>query len=347
MQHLRKLFGACVSAMLLSACGGGSAALAPTAARQNLIVAMGPTISAPCFGGCIYVSNSRKFGGKARLLSYPVTAKGEVEPVAEITGSATGLLRDLGMAVDASRRIYTGSFKRNDVLVFAAGASGNVPPVRVIRGSNTLLSFLHGIAVDGGNNIYAANDVTGSVGDILVFAAGANGNAAPIRNIAGSNTKLDFPEAVTLDGSNNVYVTNIGTPSVTVFAAGADGNVSPIQAISGSNTLLNHPEGVAVDGDLNIYVADFYASRISVFGAGANGNVAPVRTIAGSRTKLGNPYGIALDAAGNIYVANNVRYHNYILVFAAGANGNVKPIRTIRGDAGGKNNGNVYGIAVR
>ena len=80
-----------------------------------------------------------------------------------------------------------------------------------------------GVAVDAAGNIYVADHPSKSV---FVYAAGANGNVAPIRVISGSKTTLTYPWGIAVDGRNRIYVTNIATPkSVSIFAADANGDV--------------------------------------------------------------------------------------------------------------------------
>jgi hypothetical protein len=133
---------------------------------------------------------------------------------------------------------------------------------------------------------------------VTVYAAGANGNVAPIQKIKGPRTGLDFPWDVAIDDACNIYVGNVGSPGggegrVTVYAAGANGDAAPIQSITGSNTGLVTASGIAVDSDRNIYVLSTGSAAMLVFAAGANGNVAPIQTIAGEKTRLRFPEGIA------------------------------------------------------
>jgi hypothetical protein len=69
------------------------------------------------------------------------------------------------------------------VLVFAKGATGNVAPVQSISG----IAYPTGVMADSQDHIWVA-DFTGD--SIKEFASNANGNATPLRTIAGSKTTL-------------------------------------------------------------------------------------------------------------------------------------------------------------
>ena len=179
--------------------------------------------------------------------------------------------------------------------------------------------------------LYVAN--TGG-NSITVFAVGATGDAVPTAVIAGSDTRLDSPVAVTLDAAGNIYVANHCANSITVYAPGADGDVAPAAAIVGANTGLSSPSGVALGASGRIYVTnqgDLFGENASVeiFSSGASGNTTPMTRIAGGSTGLIAPAGIALDAAGNIYVPNANASPADITVYGAAADGDVVPTSTI------------------
>ncbi len=234
-----------------------------------------------------------------------------------------------------------------DLTVYGAQANGNVKPIRTISGSKTGLVSSAGIAVDAGKNMYVTNFMNPGEYFVTVYAAGARGNAAPIRTIRGSNTGLHGPRGIALDSTGMTYVVNalVGDWAVNVYAAGANGNIAPIWTISGGNTGLVWSSAVALDTNAEVYVTSNYGcdrghcggtDQVTVYAAGANGNVAPIRTISGSATKLTRPSGIALDANNNIYVVSGTTTKkggtlDSVNVYAAGANGNVAPIRTISG----------------
>jgi sugar lactone lactonase YvrE len=103
--------------------------------------------------GSIYVANAHRQGILARISVYPAGSKGDVSPVAVISGANTGLdNRNLrGIAVDSEGNLYVTSDGRDgqnsSITVFAAGSTGNVKPMALINGDNTGLSAAVGIAI--------------------------------------------------------------------------------------------------------------------------------------------------------------------------------------------------------
>src|SRR5471032_2635482 len=119
--------------------------------------------------------------------------------------------------------------------------------------------------------IYVSN--SGGSGSVTAYALAANGDAAPLQTISGSNTGLSDPQGIAVSGTHKMYVPNHLVDSLTVFAKGAHGNVAPVKTISGSNTGLDRPNGVALDTSLNIYVANNFTTQgqgsVTVYAAGA------------------------------------------------------------------------------
>jgi hypothetical protein len=315
------------AAALLAGCGGaqtGPAALAGSARE-------------PASHGAakyIYVANEIRTNSKwtSSVNIYSTLVDGNVPPLTVIGGSQTQLTQVNGIVVNASGEIYVVDTDTNQIVGFAAGSSGNAAPNVVIGGSNTNLSWPIGLAQDAVGNLYVANCGSDCNGGslppcVLEFAAGSNGDVAPMKNISGSETQLSHANAVALDASGNIYVSNIsGGNSIDVFAPSANGNVAPSRVISGSQTLLDGPLGLAVDQH-GIYTDSDYGSYLERFGLTANGNVPPEAAISGGNTRLSGPDGIAVDSVGTLYATSRQR----ILAYPARAHGNVHPSVKIKG----------------
>jgi sugar lactone lactonase YvrE len=192
--------------------------------------------------GDIYVAKTNI----SAILVYAPSANGDVAPIAGIQGSETGLSGPYGLAVGASGKIYVGNIGNNSVTVYAAGSTGNVAPTQTIAGTRTGLAGPHQLALDSNSKIYVADSYASGKGSLTVYAAGANGNVAPVETIEGSGTQLDGPDGIALDSSNNIYAANAGNNSITVYAAGSYGNVVPIKTITGSKTNLDGPGGIVI-----------------------------------------------------------------------------------------------------
>ena len=216
---------------------------------------------------------------------------------------------------------------------FKAGTTGGTA---VVAAAAAGLSASATVSVTGrvvGKPLYVANTGANS---ITVFAAGATGDAVPTAVIAGSDTRLDSPVAVTLDASGNIYVANfdITVPSITVYAPGASGNAVPKAVITGSATGLCDPFALAVDAAGTLYVANHCANSITVYAPGADGDIAPAAAIVGDNTGLSSPSGVALGASGRIYVTNQGDFFGEnasVEIFSSGASGNVTPLARIAG----------------
>ncbi|MBV8284542.1 MAG: NHL repeat-containing protein [Candidatus Eremiobacteraeota bacterium] len=224
----------------------------------------------------IYVTNNGPLGGGSDSVEiFAPGSNGNVAPSETIAGSSTGLSSPLGVAVDASGKIYVANNGNSSVTVYAALSNGNVAPLDTISGSNTLLASPSGIAVDSQGYIYVANTANNT---IAIFAPGSNGNATPYRTIVGSNTLLAQPFELYIDAGGRLYDANnatsgngnsvavfpiLPTPSPTPSTSPTptptpnpsasptatptpyNPNVPPLQFLFGGNTQLTAPDGVA------------------------------------------------------------------------------------------------------
>jgi sugar lactone lactonase YvrE len=211
--------------------------------------------------GNIYVTDDRGTIGHGSNVDainvYPAGSKDNAKPSSSVAGAETGLHDPYGVAVDATGTIYVANFQggpsmSGSVTSYAPGSTGDAKPRASIVGPDTGLHDPFGIVVDCKGDIYVANYEGGPVeaGSITVYRHDSDGNAKPIRTIAGGNTGLRQPHGIALDPGGNIYVANYtGGPSesgsITVYPAGSNGNVAPGRAIAGPSTGIDHPWGIA------------------------------------------------------------------------------------------------------
>ncbi len=267
------------------------------------------------------------------VTSYAIGAAGNAAPIV----AQTGLCNPTGIALDSNGNIYvTNTGNQNEpsysVTVYPVGTKGNQPPSATISGSSTGLVNPSAIAVDANENIYVANDGSdfGGTVTVTIYPAGSNGNVAPSATISGTNTGLNGPTGIAVDGSGNIYVANRDSNTVTVYPAGSTGNAAPSKTIGGYKTGLNDPSGIAADSNGQIYVTNDGSNSggsdsVTIYAAGSNGNAGPKGVIGGSNTELVSPMGIAVNGSG-IYVANVG--NNTVTLYGVN-NGNVAPSATI------------------
>lgn len=252
---------------------------------------------------------------------------------ASVTGLVTASLA--GVVASAPARTAT-------PLPATTTATASVPtvsavergPVRTVQGPATQLWNPGQVAVAPGGALVVANegDFAGTGGSVTVHAAGASGNVAPQRRIAGPSTGLVQPAGVDVDTSGRIYVADAATETVSVFAAGATGNVAPLQQLRGAGTGLDEPTGLDVEGN-RLAVANRDGDSLTVYAVSGSGTVSttPERTVTGPSTGLDEPVRVALRD-GELTAAT---WDGRVLTYAAGAGGNATPARTLRAHTGG------------
>ena len=194
------------------------------------------------FGPAPYLCVVNRPGSAAANISiYPSLAGGNESPSRRIVGPKTQLLGP--MALTYGPRVpgpawpgllYVTQEAAPRIVAFAVDATGDVAPDHILDGPATNLDDVRGkVAFDRDGNLYVANAHAGDADPaVLVFRAGATGNAAPLRTLSGVRTRLEKLHDIALDGAGNLYVLSQSpdeTVHVLVFATGAAGNVAPVQ----------------------------------------------------------------------------------------------------------------------
>lgn len=307
--------------------------------------------------GNIYVANAGSLIelGVDSVTVYGPGANGYPTPIRTITGPLTQLSSPIGLVVDSSGNVYVlnGFIGTTSITVYAPGATGNVAPIRTIAGSLTGLgSSVPGspMALDGSGNLYVLNLSSSIYGrSVLTFAAGANGNVAPIRAITDTTSTTingNRSTALAVDFAGNVYAgSNNGLFSlpnvVMVFAAGSTGDAAPMKTIT--STSLDDVEAMGVDSSGNIYaLVDLSPSQapdaVLIFAPSASGTSTPIRTVTAAYYGVFQGSTMAVDSAGDVLMTGlngTGALRNAVSVYPASINGSATPSRVIRGGAQG------------
>ena len=251
----------------------------------------------------LYVANLN--GSNILVFEKVSTLNGNQAPSRVLT--STSLATPIDLTVDTSKDLlYVADNSKVAVFTGASTANGSLVAVRTIQLTFTPIAIL----LDQSNDRLFVVNNTGNAVDVFDGASTLNGTVTPNRTLSGTNTQLNQPAGVRIDGAGRLIVSNAGSsPSITIYnnAATITGNVAPTAVISGSNTTLNTPAQLALDSTTNageLYVADPTGGNVSVFSnittLTGNQNIAPSRTISGSATLLTGTgsttaRGVALD----------------------------------------------------
>jgi hypothetical protein len=306
---------ACIEMLALSACGGGSGTAMPLDTPSPFV----PT-------GAVFVANS----ASSTLAWYAAPALGDIAPRNVIAGnSTTGIFGPSFIFADHAGMIWCSNALPGDTNVskYDPNALPNTPPIVQIAGRKTHLGPPEGLSVSAQGELYIANGISNNV---LIFAAGANGDVRPIRKISGKKTHLDNPTGLWLDAAGDIYIANgNGTygGSIVEYAATAKKDATPLRVIEGLDTKLVNPRGITLDSLGQIYVTT--SSSVLVFASDSNGDAPPLRVISGSKTMLGSAGEVVVDGGGDIFVASSGK--NALVEFSAGVTGNVAPVGEIAG----------------
>jgi hypothetical protein len=218
------------------------------------------------------------------------------------------------------------------IIGYPANSSGPVSPTVSITLPALAASDASYVSLtaDSSGYVYVlSNSGPPDMGEVLVFAPGANGMATPVRTLVVPGPVTDLPSTIAVDGTGVIYVATAN--SILVFAPGSDGNAPPIRTIGVNDGGFGCAE-LAVDASGNIVCGFNELGMIQVFSNALTGNGALARTISipASAASGHEIVGLSLDPAGNIYVAATGElmpgFPVSILEFAGGTSGTGAPV---------------------
>jgi sugar lactone lactonase YvrE len=234
------------------------------------------------------------------------------------TGSAARFNIPNDVAVDSSNNVYVAD--TNDCTIRKISPAAAVTTLAGLAspghtngtGSAARFDFPQGVAVDSTGKIYVVDTLESAIRKITPTAvvstfAGLPGTTGYV-DATGTAARFAFPNWLTVDASDNVYVGD--TSNRVVRKITPNGVVSSVltNPANGAGAV----RGVAIDSSGNIYTADLphhtirkitpdgtatiFAGLIDTPGS-ANG--------IGSAARFNLPTGLAVDGAGNVYVGDS------------------------------------------
>ncbi|GCE14481.1 NHL repeat-containing protein [Tengunoibacter tsumagoiensis] len=271
--------------------------------------------------------------------------------------SANSLSGPKGMILDSNGGLYIVDSANNRVLYYTAGSTtatrvyGQNGSFITNLANNGLISANSlnspvGVAVDSSNNLYIAD---GSNNRVLFYPSGSTTatrvygqNGSFITNLANnggiSANSLSLPVSVGVDGSGNVYISDVSNnrmlyyPSTSTTATrvfGQGGNFTTGTANNGGITAssLSQPYEVHIDSSYDVYLVDIGNNRVlfyppnstiatRVFGQGGSFTTGTANNGGISAASLNQPIGSAFYQDGTLYVADS--NNNRVLKFQTG-----------------------------
>jgi hypothetical protein len=178
-------------------------------------------------------------------------ATGATAPTRTITGTDTNSFEDLfGMAVDGAGDVYVTNYNPTDDPAF--------PFARTNPGTSAASKRAHTTGPRAASRLTAhphEANATFEPTEIIEFAAGATGNAMPLKRIGGAATKIVEPFGLALDAVSNLYYADANdgyftesNPAVLleVFPSSATGNAGPAASLTSTSFTFDNAVAVAI-----------------------------------------------------------------------------------------------------
>jgi sugar lactone lactonase YvrE len=181
-----------------------------------------------------------------------------------------------------------------------------------------------GMAADAAGNLYVADQFNHVIrkitpaGVVTTFCGnGTNGHVDGAATVA----QFSSPNAIAVDKSGNVYVTDQGsnliikiTPDGTATTLAGIGASGYVNSSSPLKAAFNNMQGIAVDAAGNVFVADAGNNRIrevntkgSVTTLAGSGYITQVDSTS-TYASFNHPCGLAFNSKGLLYVADNYNH---------------------------------------
>lgn len=239
------------------------------------------------------------------VVVYHKSAKAEDAPLRILEGPRTMLADPHGVAVDSKNQLMFvanyGSVSETKGGQFYTPFLPDQPRTSATQGGTKPLAWaVPGTSSEQGKMVPGTGKYHPP--SISVYRLNADGDAPPLRVIAGPKTQLNWPATLSIDPDRGeVYVANDIGNSIIVFPVAAAGDVAPKRVLQGPKTRIFSPTGVFADlKNQELWVANMGNHSATVYPLSASGDVPPLRVIRSApldkqALMIGNPGAISYD----------------------------------------------------
>jgi sugar lactone lactonase YvrE len=190
-------------------------------------------------------------------------------------------------------------------------------------GATATFGMPSGITRDHVGNLFVTNRTTSTIrkitpdGEVSTFAGASH--TIGTADGTGAGARFETPVGIAIDGSDNLYVTDLSartvrkiTPAAEVTTLAGLADVPGSQDGAGGAARFQNPIGIAVDGSGTVYVSDeldhtirkITAGGVVTTLAGYPGEAGATDAV-GTYARFNFPYGLAATTSGTVYVADH------------------------------------------
>ncbi|MBK8553137.1 MAG: SBBP repeat-containing protein [Ignavibacteria bacterium] len=175
------------------------------------------------------------------------------------------------------------------------------------------------IAVGTSGNVYVTGEYQGSTMDYLTIKYNPlTGDTIWTKKYNGTANLTDYARLLTLDASENIYVTGVtnytGNGDMATVKYNSSGVQQWVKVYAGSGGYLDDPKDIVADQSGNIYIAiasDYsYAGKYGIIKYNSIGDSLWSRIYDFAVPGFETPYAITLDNGGNVISTGSSGYEN-------------------------------------